>query len=247
MADDLIAWIETSSNPSQELARIHAQALVEKLRAYAEVTPRDRIWYVSYPIIKKIEELAEVYENDEIWGLAGTCRGDTYYVVRAWEKAAHQLTSVLESGLLKITDDHLWLLRSLILSSAYLKDLKTFQKAEKTARSIIDQGQFRDLEHVIHLLEGCGRSQGLFGHPTQAFDALDEGQNFYQMTIRGKEKAPMRAVQLVRSRLIVIEQSKPTDHKFLEKEGKKGLEMAREYGYERHAHDIQELLDKALN
>lgn len=247
IASDLNMWLQSFSTPSQELLKVRARVLFEQSWAYKEISFPEKIKQSTKQITTEINNLAEVYKDGEIYGLAGICKGDTFYILKKFMPAIRELTNVLQQNLVTSTDDKLWLLRALALSAGYLNDYNTVENAEIQVRTLIEDGKYSGLEHFCHALEGIGRAQGLLGLSTKSFSTLYEAEKMYRLMELENKKAPLRAVQVARSKLMVIHQLEPHNWQTIEQVGSEAIRIAQEYGYERHEQQIIELLNRALN
>lgn len=236
---------EIPSTKAPPLLSMLAQILYEQALSLREVasSPQEA-WASTDPLVKEMLEIADRCEDGDLFALAYLSQGDSTYIAKQYVSAAGWFNRAQDS----VTNDGILfeILRPLALSYAYLRDKKGFKKAETEARAIIEGGQISNLEQICQVLEGIGRGQGLLGSP-EAIKTLEEAEDVYNKITDRTTKAPIRAIQLMRSRLEVIQCLEPTDKILLETYGEKGIRLAQEYGYHRHEWQIRNLLERLLN
>jgi len=223
-----------------------SRALYESAIAIEETTSRSNITDRATPISRQLHEIAKYCRCSEPSGLVYSIVGNAHYTQELHSKAVHELEMAVD--MLKRPDQRLWAVRALILSRAYLRDRTGFHKAERIALRIIESGRFTEaaLEHVVHTMEGIGRGQGLLGMP-QALDTLEAATKLYDSVVAAGVRAPIRPVQMARSRLEVIRLQHPRDVGLIEQVGQEGLKAARQFGYVRHGGIIEQILQERLN
>ena len=136
--------------------------------------------------------------------------------------------------------------RTMALSLANLQEKKEFLRVKERAMGLIEDGEITSLEPVCQVLEGIGSGLGILKSPN-AFRVLEEAQKTYEMMIARDEKMPFLSIQLARSQIEVMHNLGSKDKRLIEEIGKEGLRMASEYGFYRHAKQIQKMLDTSLN
>lgn len=227
-----------------ELHRLRGHVLVETVWAYNVILKPKEVLEVTSPLIKQVQGVAKDCGDMNLIGLADICWGDANYVARNYRRS----TSYLYEGLKIVADLDIQqkALRALALNYAYLNDVERFQKVEKEVRNLIDQGLYSELDKVCATLEAIGRGQGIFGMD-KSFDTFSEVEDIYTQ-INEKDKAPLRRIQLARSRVRTLQHLESNvDKGLLEEIGKQGIFLAQEYGYHRHAQRIEQLLSESLN
>lgn len=237
----------SSPNSLKPLLKIRAQTLFDQGRSYTQISFPHEVFSLTKPIVNQLREIANKCENGEIYGLADHLLGSTYYHIGKRNLSVHSYIRALTT----ITDDPIRLeaLRASCIDLAYLKDRSGFSRLEKQTKEVIiklsESDRLADLECACMALEGLGRAQALLKSP-QAFDTLQWGKDVYKKMEQEKKGLPLRAIQLIRSELVAIQNLEPTNKVMLEKVGNEGISLARKFQYQRYESAIQELLEKSL-
>lgn len=231
------------SSSVKPLYKLHALALFEQGRAYREILPRKQVLPSTKAIVAQITLIGNQCKDEELLALADISLGDAYYItgqhsqsilyfIRSW----HKVESV---------DYRLWTLRQMLLDWAYLDQKAQFEETGTIAKELMLSSPDAKLDTVCAVWEGIARGQGVLGSD-KAFYTWDTAWEGYKGLKVQVEQAPFRAVQLLRTRLELLDNLESSNKRLVERTGTEAAHLAKEHGYKRHESYIRKLLRKLL-
>lgn len=226
------------------LAQLHYQQAIFTW----DSTSTEKIAAEAWSIVDDLDKLWREYKIDTARHLASLCTGYINYTT-----GGNPATSIhfLKQGISHLkgrayADHQAEALRTLAICFAQLGENSRFEAAEEHCHSYIDSGHWTNAERICEVYEGLARGRGLL-RLDSAFELLDEAEGTYRLLESGRARAPLRRVQLSRTRLVLIKQLQPNDLRTLEQIGYEGIRLAEEYAFPRHQVLIEELLQSGLN
>ncbi|HEX9990655.1 MAG TPA: helix-turn-helix transcriptional regulator [Chloroflexia bacterium] len=252
------------------LYRDLALIMLEQGRAYREIASHHEVLPVAWRITREVRLIAKEYSDKDLWALADCHIADAYYIlgdaysnkaaregtaftkqsdhasqaVKCLSSSVHYLTRALEA--LISTDSQLWALRTLAVSWAYLDEDRRFEAVVAKVKSIIENGAFSRIDEVCAVLEGIARGYSILRRPEASLLDLERSLELYSKLRMNKDHSPFLGTQQSRTHIELILAAKPLDRDELERVGVPAIEIAKEHNYQRHAHYMNRLLERAL-
>jgi DNA-binding CsgD family transcriptional regulator len=220
----------------EALLRLEAQAWLEGGTAHLETALPHEVVGKVQPIVHQIAAAAQQAGDGTILAQGYLLLGGASNIAHDYARGRAFYAQAL--GCLDTVELQLRAWRGLAIAAAYRQDPEAVEAATSQVRRLIDGGRFSRLEQVCETLEGLGKAQGVVGLAT-AYAWLEEAEGLLDRI----QRPPLRALQLVVSRLEVIRRLDPGETTARERLGSEGLALARAHGYVRHIHLIETLLE----
>lgn len=220
-----------------------AKLLFEKANLYFALIQSPQALRILRPIAKKIIEIGRILNSKEIFSQGLLIIGDAYYVANMFN---HSL-NLLHKGLKDLKADNLRLriFRIMLLDYAYVKSPDNFKEIERLAKEELEDNVDINITQRIDFYEGFGRAQGILKIPG-AYKSFEKAEKLYEELRKNKKAIPFKEIQLIRSQLEAISYLGSNNKNYMERIGKKGLQIALKYGYKRHAMIIRKILTEKL-
>jgi transcriptional regulator with XRE-family HTH domain len=185
----------------------------------------------AYQDYKRIRQLAVFLNSDWARAQAYSLLGDAYYVAKDRNALVHSLRLLEES--VAIFEEQRFdpvVLRTSMLSSAYLGKRDQFLKMEQNTLDYMEAGFVSGSENVISLYEAMGRGRGVL-KLTGAHQRLDAAEKEYHAAVENAH--PFKWVQLCRSRLVVLTEMNSYDRDWALHLIKESIALSKKYHYTR--------------
>ncbi len=227
-----------------ELIDLMTRLLFAKSNCYTvSVSSYEIIKYLK-PIVCSLQRLARIVDNKETLGLSLLILSDAYYINNQFNQSILRARQSL--NYLKDHNRRINVLRIMLLCAAYSVETHFFNKIVNETKQELEVGQDISLHTRAHLYEGLGRAKGLLKYQ-DAFNYLDMSTNYFSQMKKQEKNMYFHEIQIIRSRLETAQALGIKEKNYMEKIGKKGLELATTYGYKRHARKIKKILMANLN
>lgn len=224
--------------------KLLTEALFEKANCYLTfIAPMNALKYLV-PIVKNLREITEITKDKETLGLSLLILGEAQYVSGKFENSLINFKRTL--NYIQDSNRRMRIFRVMALDSAYLQRKEIFYLIRKKAYGELNKNISVDIGRQSSLYEGIGRAEGIF-RLNESNNTLDLSTRLYQLTKNKFPRNYFHETQTIRSRLEIIRFLGSTNKNYLEKIGKKGLQLATLHGYKRHERKIRKILNEILN
>jgi hypothetical protein len=196
-------------------------------------------------LTKKISQIGNELKDKTLIAVSFALRGDAFYVSKNYSKAESQLEKAIKMR--GLTDYHKQLAnRALAITFANLKKENEFSEIVKQLAGMVTA---LAPERKCFIKEGIARGYCVLGD-------LNESKQFINRAWIDLEDAQKssdnnvftRNVAVIRTELEIAKKTKwLSNNSYIEKIGKNGLKIAKEYGFNRYVDPIRRSLDLALN
>lgn len=232
---------EAGSTPVREaFLRVRAKALIEQGTLALETAPRAEVLPCVKPVAAGLHAIAHELRDADMMAAAHMTLAGAYNIGKRYEFGRVFYARALATA--QGVDLQLRILRGLAIAATYLHNRDEIVAVRARVQALIDAGQFTSLEQVCETLEGVGRAQGLVGlkGASQWFEAAEQ-------LLHTLEFPPLRRLQVVTSKLEVLQRLDPAATGEIERMGQTGIQLADQHGYARHRAHIVEILKKVLD
>lgn len=222
----------------RELMSIQLQAFHERILTHLYFVKPGQAVSNVLPDFHQLQKCAQELTDQRALTRANAWMVDAYYVDKQHQESRWRGEALIAGG---IRTEHYRGLIALLPDYGYLHDVDGFLQVERQVLNAMDKGRFdQPLDRAI-LFERIGRARALL--------ALSEVENrLHQSEVELGASiefiAPMRQVNLLRTRLIALSTSPRPDRDAAVELAEKGLRLTHHYGFTRHTTQILSLAQR---
>lgn len=229
------------------LLSLYAEILLEKIYALQVIRPKHKSFWPIVYYSRKLINIGQELKDSRYICVANVHIGDIYYINHRYQSAIKHLEQGINLYSDEIREIFPWTpLRPLAISYAYLGNEAEFDCLKR--KIIKDLPKFEFGAQCL-ALEGLTKSEAILGRATEANSYLvSAGSKLSELEKENGSYRKIIEVLLVVGELTAIKHLRKNGSKnYLEKIGKRGIQIAREHHYRRHELEIQNLLNAILN
>ncbi|NMB57432.1 hypothetical protein GYA19_05875 [Candidatus Beckwithbacteria bacterium] len=223
---------------SRKFFDTYGKILLEKCYNNMLLSP-NKVVYHEKIVTYELREIGEILKKKNFIGLSYFVEGEAYYIAEKYDRSFPIIYNALD--LIKDQNTRIEAVRVAILNTAYLNLEKKYKEITALAAKIFNYHKIL-LSPTLSFIEGLGRAQGIL-KMQEALNTIEEAEEIYK---KSKSEEVFRLIQFDRSRLEILKRTKQKDKNYFEKVGKRGLNLAENYGYYRYITKIREMMNKTI-
>lgn len=241
--DQVLAEVK-NQKLKRRLLEVKSRLLYKQARAYNCVVLWDEIWKFVSPLVREQKKVAKELGSKEAQARVFFNLSETFHILGKDNLSLKNCE--LASKNYKEVDEMLILFRNWAIDCAILGDKESFLKVEKMAEEFIKEGKWEAMHNVAMFKEGQGWARGVLNLPG-TIEAFEQGEALCDELDKKGGRPIFIRVMLARTKLNVMPKFAPKERGYLEKSGRRGLQLAIDHGLQRYTIQIEDSLNKLLN
>jgi hypothetical protein len=216
------------------------RALAEQSKSYLDYVTPQQVSVMTAALLSEQGAIVAHTRDQRLHQMHSMTLQGILYLQRAYGRAYELSIEILGMGALNPE----WQpeqLRAAAINAGYVRDKRGLHEVTKQITHLIETSSELKSTEVVFLLEGMARGQALLLEP-ECLTTLDRAWNELDRGRRAGEFSNLRLVQLIRAQLVALGKLGAALTNDDEHLGARGLVISQAHGYERHYHEISQLL-----